>query len=231
MKAAKTIFAVAVTILLLLLGAMLPKLVGAVQNRASAQPGFGDIQAVELTLKEPLSLLEKIHITGTGLFYPFTGETCLTEETLREAVETGLGPYYYRELVPYNWKTTTFEAEPYLLYQSDSPERNFPIWMVVQSCGDWTLSVYVDDESGKIIYIQFNSKTGQDIYTAEDYTLRFRDAWFESLDLSEVGWYDLYMGTNGNTTSLRSYYFDETFGAMTLEFTTFPQGFWSFVLE
>ncbi len=226
MKTAKTILALGLTLLLLLVGAVLPGLAGAIQNMTADQAGVREIQTVELNMKEPLTLIDKLHVMARGQFYPASDDTFLSVSSVQDVVITGLSPYYYRELVPYNWKNVSFTAEPYLLYSENAPERNYTIWICELEGKGWGLHMYVDDETGKILYTNYWSDTEQTAYTSTGYAQQFREAYFESLGLSEDEWHSIEQETEGNTTSIRSAYWGQTDHPVTLEFITFPNGFW-----
>ncbi len=229
MKLTKNLLALALTVCLLILGAMLPKIVGAVQAGMEAQPGFGEIQAVELKLDEPLSLMDKLHILGRGQYYAFSGDTVLSEQEMPEVVETALEPYYYRELVPYDWKNVDISAQAWLLYLPKEPEVNYVIWIVTLRGSDWVVELQVDDETGKALLVTCQMGTAQEQYTAEAYTELCKEAWFESLGLSDAQWYADNPGTTGNTTSICCYCPGDYERMVAMEFTTYPYGFWTFV--
>lgn len=226
MKRTRTLSALLLTVCLLVLGAVLPGIVGAIQNCAGKEPGFGEIQSVDLKLKENLSLTNKLYVMGNGQYYPISEDTELTLEQLPAVVEEALAPYYYRELVPYNWKDVSFNAEPYILYQTNEPEINFAIWIVTLEMDEWRTMLHLDDETGKILDIQHTALNAQSIYTPKAYTEQFFEAWFEGLGLSDVPWKEsTWDGQEGNTSIIRCSYADENLN-FTIEFTAHPWGFW-----
>ncbi len=231
MKRSGTVIASLLTLCLLVLGAALPLIVGTIQNRTGMHPGFGEILSVELEMQEPLSLMDKLYVMANGKYYPTTEDTALTFDQLPEVVEEGLGPYYYRELIPYNWKEISFDATAYVLYRPDEPEIHYTIWLVEIDATEWNLSMHVDDETAQILDVQYSATVEQQIYTAKEYTVQFQEAWFESLGLSDEDWKEVkYDGLNGNITLIRCTYSEEDY-SFTAEFSTHPQGFWTFFYE
>lgn len=232
MKTVKIVLALVLTLVLLMLGAALPQVVSGIQNRNQMDPGFREVQTVNLELDPPLTLMDKLYVFGNGSFYPNPENLVLTEELLRDAVKTGLNPYYYRDLVPYNWVDVSFEATPYVIYRADEPEINYAIWIVTLGAEDWHVEVDVDDETGLPLRVMYTNPGKQEVWSPKGYTEQLKEAWFESLGLAEDLWWNTPASeTDGNTTSILCRYTDENGRSVGMEFTTHPYGFWIFEMD
>ena len=195
MQKLKTALLILLTMMLLVLGAALPKIAAAAQDGATVNnSGSSPIRSVALELSQdkPLSLLEKAALLADGVFYSIAAnDAAMTQEEVLTAIEGNLAPYYHADLVPYNWKDIQVKAAPYFVYGSNQDESSHIFWVVsigwdsaaLQSC---SLDLYVDDETGEILYIQYTSGSPLDVYDPETYVDIFCDAYFESLGMPDI---------------------------------------------
>ncbi len=231
MNRIRSILALVLTLCLLTAGAMLPVIVEGIQNKRAAVPGFSAVQSVDLKLEEPLTIPQKLSVLAAGQYYPTSQNTVLTKDQLLERVESGLGPFYDRELVPYNWKDISIGTNSYIAYREDAPERNYTVWFVALENQDWQGEMIVDDETGTILAIQFTSYTEQAVYITSGHVRQVKEAWFESVGFSEDDWKEKDLGISGSIRTLRCYSSGAVQAGLVLEFITSPNGFMVFAAE
>ena len=136
MKGFKNFLWLLLTLVLIAVLAAMPKIVAALQDSAAGNSArYSDMQSVSLTLSGEgtgsLSLLAKLALLNEGYFYGIAEDSAvMTQEEVIEAVKAGLNPYYYMDLVPYNWSEDAVSAEPYFVYCSSSSEVYCICWVV-----------------------------------------------------------------------------------------------------
>lgn len=227
MKWVKTGAVVLVTLCLLILVGKLPDLVAKAQDDAAMLPGLGEIRSVDLVLKEPLSLIEKLYVMANGQYYPYSVNTKLTVDQLPGVVEEALAPYYYRDLIPYNWEDTVVRGESYILYRTDEPQINFVLWIVTLENANWRADIHLDDDTGRLLMVHFSYTSPVNVFNTGSYASELKYAWFEAMGFSIDTWLEERSINDGNIGSLRCTYADAR--EITVEFTTYPSGFWQLV--
>lgn len=183
---------VLITIVLLTTGAILPAIAAAIQDQTIVNhSGFGEMESIELDFSDPkvAPLLQKLALLRDGSFYTVSpSKTRIRQSEIEELVKGGLALYYQDELIPYNWQGYEFNAVPHLVY-NDADKDTYAIFWVVSihwpDTGD-NLSPYVDDETGLILYLHYNSANALDVYTAQGYLDVLSNAYFASTGISDI---------------------------------------------
>lgn len=181
-----------ITIALLAVGATLPAIAAAVQDQAIVNhSSFGDMESLKLDFSDPGAtlLLQKLTLIRDGSFYTVSpSKTRIRQSEIEQLVKDGLAPYYEAELIPYNWHGYEFSAVPHLVY-NDADKDTYAIFWVV--CIHWpetddNLSLYVDDETGLILYLHYGAASTLDVYTAQGYLDALSNAFFASTGISDI---------------------------------------------
>ena len=181
-----------ITIALLVVGATLPAIAAAVQDQTIVNhSSFGDMESLKLDFLDPevTPLLQKLALLRDGSFYTVSPDkTKIRQSEVEQRVKDGLTLYYQDELIPYNWKNYEFSALPHLVY-SNADQDTYAIFWVVDICWPETenyLSLYLDDETGLILYLHYGTASALDLYTAQGYLDALSNAYFASTGLSDI---------------------------------------------
>ena len=181
-----------ITIALLAVGATLPAIAAAVQDQTIVNhSSFGDMESLKLDFSDPevTPLLQKLALIRDGSFYTVSPDKTKTRQSeVEQLVRDGLTLYYQDELIPYNWKNYEFSALPHLVY-SNADQDTYAIFWVVDICWPETedyLSLYLDDETGLILYLHYGTASALDLYTAQGYLDALSNAYFASTGLSDI---------------------------------------------
>lgn len=192
MRKLKTAIYLLLTAALLTVHAYLPQIAASTQDASSAEPGFSDIRPVKLVFSDPEatgSLLGKLALLRDGSFYTVSpSKTNIPQSDIEQVVREGLNPYYEYELVPYNWANYEFSATPSLVYSEVDSDIYGIFWVVDMHWPDSydSLSLYVDDETGKILYLSFNSGKALEDMTAYGYLGCLSTTYLNSTGLAEI---------------------------------------------
>lgn len=181
-----------ITIALLAVGATLPAIAAAVQDQTIVNhSSFGDMESLKLDFSDPevTPLLQKLALLRDGSFYSVSPDkTKIRQSEVEQLVKEGLALYYQDELIPYNWQKYEFSALPHLVY-SNADQDTYAIFWVIDICWPETedyLSLYLDDETGLILYLHYGAANTLDVYTAQGYLNALSDAYFASTGLSDI---------------------------------------------
>jgi len=186
----KTWLLVLVTVALLLLCAALPVIAASIQDSATVdQYGYSDMESLELDFTTSMSLLGKLALIRDGTYYAVSPtETVIRQSGIEQVVKNGLNLYYEASLVPYNWKNYEFTAQPHLVNSPADMDGYAIIWVVSIYWPDMdsVLELYVDDETGLILYLHYNAGQPLDVYTTRGYLDALSNAYLESTGLAAV---------------------------------------------
>ena len=192
MRKLKIPLLILLTIALLVAGANLPALAAAIQDKGIVNhAGFGEIESLKLDFSdsEVTPLLQKLALLRDGSFYTVSPDkTKIRQSEVEQLVKDRLTLYYQDELIPYNWKNYEFSALPHLVY-SNADQDTYAIFWVVDICWPETenyLSLYLDDETGLILYLHYGTASALDVYTAQGYLDALSNAYFASTGLSDI---------------------------------------------
>lgn len=147
---------------LILFGAMLPKIVAAIQDDADiTQVNYAPISEVHLEFDEDaMTMKEKfmiMHHDQTNV--PVPAKLCTrTEDNIMELVQDTIDTYTEAGLIPFSVDVTQClnDCKAYLAY-SYYTETSFVYWNVVLSnveWSDWMIDFRIDDETGAIMKIE-----------------------------------------------------------------------------
>ena len=239
----KTLLSLLLTLGLLAVCALLPGIVAAVQDHAAENnAGYSSIRSVSLELseeREVQQILGRLALIRDGSFYNVAAANAsMTQEEVQEAVKYGLAPYYDLELLPDYWTDTSVKAAPYFVYDD---ETYCILWVVSVAWGggvvnaseiQYSLDLYVDDETGKILYVHYHGAE-----PLEAYAEIFADAYFESLGMPDIlkdpaadgieeVLHDALEQGADSDVGVRYILIHEQYDELILEFMTYDQGFY-----
>lgn len=233
---------------LLVTGAFLPQITAAVMDGAAGEAAAtAPMQSVELKFgadnQQPGYMMRKLALEQWMTTVPITAdETSMTEDEVYAAVETGMEPYL--EAGIFEWFDFTYRmAEPYFGLDPYDKSNYMVFWgvtLVNESDPYQSLFLHIDDETGRILYIKYETY-GDDrlnYYFPENHRLMmegFVDAYYSPLELTQadLAEYKDLLGTSveeldltDDVTAVR-YSFDDTqYGEIRVEFYITPSGFY-----
>lgn len=158
---------------LILFGAMLPKTVAAIQDDADiTQVNYAPISEVHLEFDEDTVTIRQLLLTNVGAktHVPVPDKFCtrttsnvlsITQETIDAYMEAGLIPFAI------DADECVTDCKAFLSYDAYL-EESAVIWTVVlcaQEWSDWNLGMTIDDQSGRILAIDF-LRFDADLYPA-----------------------------------------------------------------
>lgn len=157
----KSVLAVLLTVLLLAGGGLLPTAASHFQDKTTTNTvQYENIEALQLKLEEEvlsMTYQEKMFLMMHGTGMEVTDEKMyLKEEMVMEAAYTALMPYMDLFLGG-SFDNDYIEYYPVMLYDESDPSRYTYYWHVVMSLDmsmNDTVSVVLDDETGKILAIE-----------------------------------------------------------------------------
>lgn len=177
----------------LLIGfAYLPVITATTQDAASSGAGFRDIRPVELVISQPEAagdVLGKLALLRDGSFYTVSpSKTNIAQSDIEQVVRDGLNPYYEAGLIPYNWGNYEFSALPHLVYSEVDTDAYAIFWVVSIYWLDSEehLDLYVDDDTGNILYLHFSSYETLEAYTAYGYLGMLSATYLNATGLTEI---------------------------------------------
>lgn len=249
MNKLKILLLILLTVALLVACASLPTIAAALQDTATVNhSGYSDMQSLKLDFsknRQLLPILGKLALIRDGSFYTISpNETVIRQSGIKQVVQNGLSLYYQVSLIPYNWKNYEFSAVPHLVSNPADVESYAIMWVVTiyWPDSDDHLELYVDDETGLILYLHFNTSRSLDMYSAQGYLDVLSNAYFESTGIAEiladpasfgvdfVTSDDSGMYTNGDKAYYHTIYHPD-YGHMRIEFWLYQNGFYTLIRE
>ena len=253
MRKLKTLLILMLTGLLFAFFAVLPRLTGAFyDDRLQGQSGSAPIQSVELVLNDmdsdaPGYMLRKLALERSMTDVPITSQQAsMTEEEVIAAAQAGMEIYVDAGI--FEWFDCTYQgADPYFGLEPSDKSRHMIFWSVVftnENSPYQSLLLHIDDETGKIIYIKYESgEQDRELANPED-RRKLMDGFIQSFLLplslmpSQVWEYENLEGTVSQSTveypelSMVAYtYKDWQYGFITVEFNIIPVGFYVYFVD
>lgn len=230
----------ALTAGLIALGAFLPGIAGAAADLiATASVRSAPMESVELEFSngqdDPARMLRKLALEQHMNTLPVTAqETSMTEEAVFAAVESCMEAYVSEELF-YWFKDTYRMAEPYLAISRDDTSNVSIFWAVhIVHEGDpyRNLFLHVDDETGKILYLDYVTYDPDSTFYPEDQSRvvdTLAQIYFDQLGLTEPAASDSVTVdelVDNDVHCLRYTFPDTDYGSIVIEFYSKPNGFY-----
>lgn len=240
---------VLITLVLLGAGASLPKIAAAMQDRTNInQSGFGETESLELSFSDIQAdrpLLEKLALIRDGVFYAVSPDkTRISLDEIDQVVKDGLVCYYEAELIPNNWDKYDLKATPHLVYSGADGDIYMILWVVALSwpeSGD-VLELYVDDETGIILYLHYSTTGSLTRYSDRGYLDALSNAYCAATGLSEILADPASFGTqwvtfddSGMNTQNDKFYcysvYHPDYGNLSVRFWLYQNGFYTVICE
>lgn len=229
--------------------AMLPRGIAVISDLlTNKKAGIASMQTVELDFysskkDEPGYMMRKLALEQRMTTVPIKPKQAkMTEEEALTAAFEGMKPYIEAEM--FSWFDFSFSgAEPYLGIDPEDKNNNTIFWgvsFVAEGKPYQNLFLHIDDETGKILYINYGTD-GPDQYTyyyPENQRVLmegFTDSFFTPLNLltEHLDEYKNLISTNmterkltDDVTCLLYTFEDKQYGIIDVEFYITPAGFW-----
>lgn len=248
MRRLKAVAAILLAFVLIVGLSLLPHGVAGISDvLTNEKPGTVSMRTVELTVysdqtDEPGYMLRRLALEQRMTTIPIKPDHAkMTEEEVLTAAVDGMAPYIEAKM--FEWfEYHFFKAEPYLCIDPENKNNNTIFWGVTFAVKDkpyHNLFLHIDDETGKIIYINYETD-GPDkfhYYYPENQRLMmegFVDSFLRPLNLTseQLTQYDGLFAegvtqqklTDDVTCSWYSFE-DAQYGVINLEFYITPVGF------
>lgn len=170
MKQMKYPLILIVAVLLLILGALLPKLTGWIQDSGESEDvRYATIGELQLKLYSgDMTILEKIAVaakTEDSYAVPVSMATMTASEAM-EKVEDALVLYqeYGMLRTEVDLQSQLDNITPTLVYTTGDDARSFVCWGVHITGDDWSMYLVLDDETGTLISIDYTVSSKSGIY-------------------------------------------------------------------
>ena len=234
------------TLALIIVGAYLPRIAAAVEDwMNNEKSNFAPMQSVQLEFRDneqqnAAYMLRKLALENNMNTIPITPkEATMTEEEVYEAAMEGMEAY--SDLGIFRWfKDTYRNAEPYLAIDPDDADNFIIFWavnIVKEDKPYYNLFLHLDDETGKILYIDYvNYDTENYMFMPEDQRRSmegFTDTYFHQLGLSEaMADTDIMkvsvaeLNLDSESTAVRYSFTETDYGRIDIEFHFYPNGFY-----
>lgn len=179
-------------VLLLAAGALLPTAVTWVQDTLTAgQVQYANVDSLQLTLEErrqSLDMVGKLNLILNGDIVEVTDKvTQMSEGDVIEAVYAGLQPYAGLGFIPLELDNDMLEFHPIMAYGDTDPDMYNFYWYVYLSFdgyADDTLTVILDDETGKILAMEFVNPYLDVADMSYEYVHIISDTYFKDLGIT-----------------------------------------------
>lgn len=183
----KIVVVILLTSSVLIAGAFIPKLISDYSDwKTVGRDGQYPMHAIELNMYQELSAIGKLAMMSRidSLIPISESKAGMNREEVMNAAVEGLTPYISAQLATLYEENV--EMQPYLIHVADYPELQRVIWQVTVSGGNADNSVFhlfVDDETGKILQINFTSEDFQNPYSVDETLPLFADIYFSGLGI------------------------------------------------
>lgn len=159
MKKLRNVMIFIVTVGMIALCAMLPKIYAQIQDSMSDEKvEYADIKTV--SFEKELNLVEKLFLLRDGLRVSVSSENMTkTEDEIRDCSYMGLDYYYASDLLYTYLKEAEFSAEPMFFFYNDAADISSSFWLVEYTMGDGSekISLWIDDETGLVLLVNYES--------------------------------------------------------------------------
>lgn len=236
----KTWLLLLLAVVLLITGAVFPRIAAMLQDRmAEKRYGYSTMQSVNLEVisqkEQSVPTIAKLASLCSMEIMPISSsQAVMTEETVLMAVESAMADYEEAGLFqPFSYTGNSIQpCIGFRLWDGEQTTTFFVFWSVTYYNEEepyQNLSLYIDDETGKILRIVYDSDTvGPVGGTGEGNQQRmeaFTEIYFRQLDLADYASYARTVGAgygywerDGGFSCARYSLVDEQYGRITLEF-------------
>lgn len=232
----KLLLSLLLTATLLAAGACLPRIVAAVRDNGSiGHASFGNVPSVELNIRQNVPVLGKLAMMDriNETIRISSAKTNMTEEEVLKAARKALEPYIAAGIL-WDYPEWGVEIHPLLAQVSDMPQLSGIFWSVVITGNDkefYWVDLAVDDETGRLLRINFTAESWDTGLPQEDILGRFAEIYFTALDIpdyqdfatNEMDLYDI----GENTTGTLYRFVNPDYGEVEVELYVYQHGFYT----
>lgn len=234
MRKFKAVAVILLTLILLIAGAYIPRLVARFRDRQITGKGaLHSIASVELHIYRDLSPVGKLAMMNRidSLLPIRESKASMTGEEVMDAVYEALIPYTDIQLASYH--ENRVDMRPYLVQIPDMPELQRVIWQVTISGDDADFTFFdliLDDETGHILRISYTSEQPLDTIVGLDALHTFADIFFSGLGVEDHWAFAVsdmetaYVGDNANAVRFR--FVDPQYGEIHVDLNVYDCGFY-----
>lgn len=170
MQKTKNYIFLALTMLLVIMGALLPGIAAAIQDAAAQEAGFDSMQSVELKFRDDTHALEALWLYRDSTASTISpSDASLTEQQVLDIAADTIGAYVDAGLIAYEIDLRQAKLTATLGYDSQEPEENGIFWYLTLT-GDADLydsmNITIDDATGRVIHIYYFSNSA--VYASDD---------------------------------------------------------------
>lgn len=229
---------------LIIAGAFLPHMTAAVTDHmTNEKPHCAPMQSVQLDFgsdhQSPESILQKLAMRDNMYTVPISAaEATMTEEEVYAATEQYMQEYADAGI--FRWFDITYRmTETHLCIDPDNPKYSNIIWTVnlVQESPYYNLFLHLDDETGKILYIDYvNQDTKNYMFMPKDQPPALEaltEIYFRQLGLTDTLENNDSMGisveelaTTDEATGMHYHFEHSAYGDFNINFLFYPNGFY-----
>lgn len=187
MRIVRIVVAILFTSSVLITGAFLPKLISHYADwKTVDKDAQYPMPSIELNMYQELSVIGKLAMMNKidSLLPISESKARMLKQDVMDAVLEGLEPYISAQLATFS--EDQVEMQPFLVHVQDNPEFQRVIWRVTVSGGNTDYSVFdllMDDETGKILQIDYTADSFQSPYSMDETLPLFADIYFSSLGI------------------------------------------------
>lgn len=230
----QTALAVLLTVVVLFSGAYIPTLTACfIDGKTTGKGTLSPMTSVELRILQEISIAGKLAMMNRidSLLPIRESKAGMTGEEVMNSVVENIKPYVDAQLS--DFYVDDVEMKPYLVQVLDKPELQRVIWKITVSGDAADYSVYdlvIDDETGKILSINYTSENPQNPYGIDETLSLFADIFFSNLGI-ENHWdfivEDLeYAYTGDHTIAVQFQLKDQRFGDIYIDMYVHDNGFY-----
>ena len=222
------------TLVLLVLGAALPRIAAFMQDTArQSHSGHSEMQALQLDLAEErnlLSFMGKLSALGRGGPISISdGAVAMSEAEAYAAAEKAMAAYENARL--FQWFDVSYaSAQPNISISMENVNHTVVYWTVsymYKKDPNQTLVLDIDDETGKVLrvtYHKYSTFSMEGVWEHNrDALERFAEVYFSQLGLQEqadqakaAGYYTFYE-RDGGVSAAQYIFNDETYGEIVID--------------
>lgn len=224
-----------VTGALLTVGAYLPRLAARAQDRTVMDRiRYDPISDVQLQIREGLNGMEKLALMTklSSNIELFRESASMSEEQVNAAAAKALEPYVAAELME-PWETWDVDWRILLVGDSADLQFNGIVWsgaIAMDSQGGSLADVIIDDETGRLLYVNYGSQ--RTIEDPDQALLldRFAEIFFHGLEITDYQHFvtndmeHAYIGDNA--TGVRWRFGDVVYGEINVDLYVYRYGFY-----
>lgn len=228
-----------IALVMLAFFAVLPKTVAWLQDEVGhSEVKYGEMETLHLSLdgENPLpsvSMMGKLNMLRNEALYSISeSQASMTKEEVLAAIDRELLSYYKNGLMFNEWENAEKFLMPYLSYDR---EQGYCIFWEVNFfsyANDYYLNLYVEDETGKIVFITYQADSLE--LSAEEQRLMLEaltNIYFGALGIVPAEAIcqieDILLSVAANTTAVSYTFYDDIYGEVSIEFYMHKHGFYN----